>query len=154
MAVSLNAKDFREDGKKFLNGSTVKIDALRKAIASDAVRNLVQYTPWDTGRARGNWRVNYGGPSLGYDESRRDPTGEQAIAEGLSRVNAKEWRTYTGAFTADLFISNNTPYIGSLEDGRPTRGEFQAHNQGLGFMGVRTHIYLQTKYFGGGGLEF
>jgi len=152
MAVALNAKDFRENGKQFLDGSTVKIDKLRKAIASDAVRNLVQYTPWATGRARGNWRVNYGDPSVGYDESRRDPSGEQAIAEGLSRVNAKEWRKYTGAFTADLFITNNTPYIGDLENGHPTMGDFQAHNQGLGFMGARTHAYLQTKYMGGGGL--
>jgi len=150
MSIELNSKDFVEDIKRFLNRSSLKISELRREVATDALRSLVQYTPWDTGRARGNWRVNYGDPAIGYDPSRRDPTGDEAISEGTQRINARVWRRWDGAFTADLYITNNTSYIDTLNDGRPSRGEFQAHNRSLGFMTARTDTYLQTKYLGRG----
>ena len=146
MAIPLNAKDFRENARQFIDGDVLNISKLTKAVATDALRNLIQYTPFATGRARANWRVSYGTPATEFDWNRKDWSGMETYAEGEAKINSAL------SVTESIYIANNTPYIGDLEDGHPSHGEFQEHNANLGFMGARTHTYLQTKYRGAAGL--
>ena len=71
--------------------------------------NLVTDTPVDTGFARGNWRPSINAPLLS-PQSALDPTGGATIAKiaAIGKV----------ARPGDVvIITNNTPYIGSLNAG-------------------------------------
>ena len=142
MAIPLTRSNFGKEADRFLEGTAGrKIGALRRAIAIDALEQLIQYTPVDTGRARGNWIVNIGAPSSDYDPENKDKSGEAARAAGLAIISQARWR-YKGTFTSDLYIVNNTPYIEYLEDGRSL-------DASLGFMSARTKVFLDAKFYGG-----
>lgn len=70
---------------------------------------VVLATPVDTGRARGNWQV---GIDTAVTDARDvlDPSGAGTIAEGAARVAGRR----SGQ---TIFISNNVPYIGRLNEG-------------------------------------
>jgi len=145
MAIPLTGSNFGKEADGFLDGITAKkIGHLRRAIAIDALEQLIQYTPVDTGRAKGNWVVSIGEPSSDFDAEQKDPSGEATRSAGTAIIKPMHWR-YKSLWTKDLYISNNTPYIGYLEDGR-------SKNAGLGFMSARAKTFLNTKYFGGGSL--
>jgi len=83
------------------------------ATASEAALRVlsvvVPATPVDTGRARGNWQTSIGSPI--YNETTRvDKSGRAEIAAAAGRLRAKP----PGA---TIYITNNVPYIGRLNDG-------------------------------------
>lgn len=87
------------------------------AIAID--QTVVLATPVDTGRARSNWIVSTGGPSGSTQEPYAAGSGlgrgesgnaAGAIAQGRRAIAAKTKRQ-------DIYIQNNLPYIGRLNDG-------------------------------------
>ena len=45
-----------------------KVSALQKKIVLEALKRIVERTPVDTGRARGNWQVTIGTPARGVVE--------------------------------------------------------------------------------------
>jgi hypothetical protein len=95
------------------------------------VSGLLQMTPVDTGRARGNWQSSAGAPAVGtiegFPKSTRKrgdtpsaadfiggpptPTEQEAAAAGLSGL----------AFGQTSYITNNLPYIAILNDGGVNR---------------------------------
>ncbi len=78
----------------------------RAALAAD--RTVVDVTPLDTGRAKGNWIVSVGNPDHStFEEGQANAA--SAIAQGKSVIEG--WTKGT------IFISNSLPYIGKLEDG-------------------------------------
>lgn len=81
----------------------------RAALAAD--QTAVLATPVDTGRARGNWRVDIGNPVFTFDPELKDPSGAGPIAQGAAV--AQTWRVGAGP----IFISNSVPYIGRLDEG-------------------------------------
>ncbi len=93
-------------------------EAVRKAaIAVD--QGVVLATPVDTGRARSNWIVSTGAPSTETREAYAPGSGlghgetanaQAALAQGLDAV------AQHSAGQA-IYVSNNLPYIGELEDG-------------------------------------
>lgn len=83
-------------------------DQIVRTATLDFFSGTIKSTPVDTGRARGNWQTSVGTPVDGTLE-RDDPGGSAAIAE----VTAK---TPNGA-GQETFMSNNLPYIESLENG-------------------------------------
>lgn len=83
--------------------------ALQKRIALDLLRRIVFKTPVDTGRARGNWQTSTGEGNNRALE-RLDPSGNNALAQGVSAVSAAQ--PY-GLIT----IFNNVEYIRFLEMG-------------------------------------
>lgn len=77
----------------------------RAALAVD--RDLVLSTPVDTGRARSNWLVGVNAPV----RAEREPTGTaEAIEAARATIAAAPDR-------AEIWISNNLPYIGRLNQG-------------------------------------
>ena len=142
MAIPLTGSNFGREADKFLDGiAAKKIGNLRRAIAIDALEQLIQYTPVDTGRAKGNWVASIGEPSSKYDADLKDSSGETARSTGTALIKQPNWR-YKNLWTKDFYITNNTPYIGYLEDGR-------SKDASLGFMSARTKVYLDAKYYGG-----
>ena len=90
--------------------------ARKAALAIDQV--VVLATPVDTGRARSNWQVGIGGndapPRDSLAPGEKGSTGaaaaQAAIAEGKAVIES-----YKGG--SSIYISNNLPYIGRLNDG-------------------------------------
>jgi hypothetical protein len=80
-----------------------------RIIAIAMLNEIVLRSPVDTGRFRGNNIVSVGSPV--YAESASlDKSGGETISRGVSAVSGLE------PFT-QVFIQNNLPYAGRLEDG-------------------------------------
>lgn len=84
-----------------------------RKVVIDVVANLVRApdeggTPVDTGWARSNWLVNIGAPHPGVIGSR------EAVSPHPSPIT--KMLGYRLGF-GRVFISNNVPYIGRLNDG-------------------------------------
>lgn len=86
-----------------------RLDKLAQGLFLEADRRIVMRTPVKTGRARGNWMLSEGAPA-GTTRDTLDPTGEAAIAEG---VTFSKGIRIGGVF----FIVNSLPYIYALEHG-------------------------------------
>lgn len=120
------------DLSKYAEKQKVEIKEVRRAFAFALYSSIVEKTPVDTGRARGNWNISVGSP----DESTSNSTGTKfSSPKSLPEPNGDE----------SIFITNNLPYITKLEyggypdppkkDGGKTSGGFskQAPN---GMVGV------------------
>lgn len=88
---------------------TVRKDAERevKKVALGLAAALVRLTPVDTGRARSNWITTDGAPTDAIVEE-NDKSGAPSI-KSAEAVQPKLGRT--------IFINNNLPYIGWLNNG-------------------------------------
>jgi hypothetical protein len=73
---------------------------------------VVAATPFDTGRAKSNWLVGVNAPPGGTNESDIDKAGSYSIALAKAVVDG-----YPLNELPDLWIVNNLPYIGRLNDG-------------------------------------
>ncbi|BFO04056.1 hypothetical protein KNHN1_24340 [Pseudomonas guariconensis] len=80
-----------------------------RVIAMAMLNEIVLRSPVDTGRFRGNNIVSVGGPVYTTTEN-LDKSGGETIQRGLSVMSGLE--PYT-----QVFIQNNLPYAGPLEDG-------------------------------------
>jgi len=92
-----------------------------KIIALDAVANLVEDTPRKTGWARSNWIPSIGTPAR-PDVSITNPEPGQVQARSAQReagvlLVATGYKLERGP----IFITNNVPYIGRLNDGSSTQ---------------------------------
>lgn len=93
----------------------MNIGKIVRQVAIVADREIVLATPVDTGRARANWIVTIGSPT----SSVREP-----FVEGASEVANTQAAIASGAeaigryrLGSSIFIQNNLPYIGRLNDG-------------------------------------
>ena len=74
-------------------------------------RGVVLATPEDTGRAKANWIVSLGSP----DNSQTDALGESvSLAQGQAQILKQQ------GFQR-IYIQNNLPYIGRLNNGHSKR---------------------------------
>ncbi|RAS34014.1 MULTISPECIES: HK97 gp10 family phage protein [unclassified Pseudomonas] len=80
-----------------------------RVIAMSLLNEIVLRSPVDTGRFRGNNIVSVGAPVY-TSTANVDPTGAETIQSGARAVTGLE--PYT-----QVFIQNNLPYAGPLEDG-------------------------------------
>lgn len=83
---------------------------VQKKVAFQLLEGIVNMTPVDTGRARGNWMVTIGSPSTEVKTETYDKVGAGTIAAGRSTI---ESLTTLGA----IYLTNNLPYILPLENG-------------------------------------
>ena len=77
-----------------------RIDNKIRAATSEVFSNIIQMTPVDTGRARGNWQATIGSPFVGEDDSGNIMKAQSVIPRRAGSV---------------VYLTNNVPYIGSLE---------------------------------------
>lgn len=78
-------------------------------VALTVDQTVVSSTPVDTGRARGNWQVSLGFPVV-EEQDLVDKAGTVTIAAGAAVIRSRQ----SGQ---TIFISNNVPYIGRLNQG-------------------------------------
>ncbi|WP_321991527.1 hypothetical protein [Marispirochaeta aestuarii] len=99
------AIDIQQFGKDAIN----QVDVIRRKIALEVFSGVVLKTPVDSGRARGNWQSSVG--ALATSEVERvDKGGRAAVSEAERVINSSR-------ITDSVFLSNNVPYIFSLEYG-------------------------------------
>lgn len=84
---------------------------VQKKIAFDLLEGIVNMTPVDTGRAKGNWLVSLGHPDLSSEWEKKDKAGNATISAGTQEIQGLH--DY-GA----IYLTNNLPYISALENGR------------------------------------
>ena len=87
---------------------TEEVNEEARATAFNIQTELVRTTPVDTGRARGNWFLQVGRPYLFTEEDRR---AAEAISEAEREVKKDLDKI------EPIYITNNLPYIASLNDG-------------------------------------
>ena len=78
-------------------------------------------TPVDTGRARANWQTHIGsapaGLVSGFAEGTKGSTGGQAVAQATNAATQEMGRYAPADSGKEVYISNNLPYIGKLNQG-------------------------------------
>lgn len=92
------------DLTKYARKQKVQIAEVRQEYAYGLYSSIVKKTPVDTGRARANWTITKGSPETAVTEkTRKTPKPKSSMPE----VEGDE----------PIFISNNLPYIETLEYG-------------------------------------
>jgi len=107
-----NQKRFEIGLEKFAKQMDLDVVLIVKKLSFDIFADVVAGTPVDTGRAMNNWMISVGSPSREVTEkgggSSTISTSKQAEATaGLATVRPFD----------TVWISNNVPYIGFLEEG-------------------------------------
>ena len=100
----------RDRIRRFVNDSLPgAVSQVTRRVALQVLSGVVQRTPVDTGRARGNWQTSIGrGPTSTTE--RLDKSGGAAISEGTAVIGGhKDFE--------QIQMTNNLPYIARLEDG-------------------------------------
>ena len=92
---------FSREVTLFAKKAESSTDKAVRAITFSLFREVVQRTPVDTGRLKGNWQVSQGAPATGTTETSSDPTA--AIAGGI------------GGLGSTTFLTNNLPYAQRIE---------------------------------------
>jgi len=109
----MNMRGFAHRMRAVADGATANSDKLIRQLALAVTMVVVKRTPVDTGRAKGNWQANLGGPAVGALPT---PAGgeAQAVAGAISRANEVAAQ-YRGG--VPVHITNNLPYIQRLNQG-------------------------------------
>jgi hypothetical protein len=81
-----------------------------QTIALKVLQGVIEKTPVDTGLCRGNWQVTGSVPAAGTIEN-TDKSGGSTIAQGQRVI------TTVNPMKEVIWVSNNLPYTGALEDG-------------------------------------
>ena len=103
---------FSADLSRFEDKVKNRLLVVPRKVALEVLRRVVMRTPVDTGRAKGNWQVSVGSPTLGETERKdKTPKGVADIAESIPTIESWD------AANVAIFIMNNVPYIQRLEDG-------------------------------------
>lgn len=93
------------DINKWAEKQGQRIKDIQRNVVFALYSAIVEKTPVDTGRARGNWNVSPGAPDYHTDYNQK--TRQYTSAEQLPKAEGVE----------SLFIANNLPYITALEYG-------------------------------------
>lgn len=91
----------------FSTKTSDRVNTTRRAICLRLFNAIIQDTPVDTGRLRGNWQLSLRRPKRGEIE-RFDKTGVQAL-----RLADQEMRGARGDVT--VYFVNNLPYAARIE---------------------------------------
>lgn len=99
---------------------SANIERIVRGAALVLDREVVTRTPVDTGRARSNWLVSIGNPrtdNIGpYAPGDAGSTAGANVNMALQQGNEAIGR-YRIDNNLDIYIANNLPYIGRLDDG-------------------------------------
>jgi hypothetical protein len=82
-----------------------QVDTVQRAITIETFNSVIDNTRVDTGRARGNWQTTVTTPATQATEN-TDKTGSETRAKMVAAVRPRSL----------MIISNNLPYIESLEE--------------------------------------
>ena len=97
-----------DDLKKFSDKTGIELEVVVRKIAFDIYRGITEKTPVLTGRAKGNWNIGLGRINNSINES---ATSTPKGSAGKLKIPLK------GAGLKSIYITNNLPYIYTLEYG-------------------------------------
>lgn len=119
-------RGFAKRIKAIGEGVADNADSMTRKTVITIASSVSLATPVDTGRARANWRTNIGSPNTSSVEygakgekrkgkkRRASPTANAAVGIAIGEATA-QMQGYKGG--RDIYISNNLPYIGRLNEG-------------------------------------
>jgi hypothetical protein len=96
---------FADAVKKFGATTLVKIDRTRRASIIELFNLVINASPVDTGRLRGNWQTSINAPILTVTE-RLSKDGAMAKAEAMANL---------GSLMDVVYMMNNLPYVERIE---------------------------------------
>lgn len=109
---------FNAEVKKFAKDLTeVELVLFHKKVSFEAFSRIVQKTPVDTGRARGNWQLTIGAPAEDVLENFPDAFNVLGSAEDEAGIERALSQLSDLKPFQVVFISNNVAYIIFLEEG-------------------------------------
>tara|TARA_R110000824_G_scaffold66023_4_gene171612 strand:+ start:1009 stop:1401 length:393 start_codon:yes stop_codon:yes gene_type:complete len=108
----MNTQSFTGDLKKFSDKTGIELEVVVRKIAFDIYRGITEKTPVLTGRAKGNWNIGLGRINNSINES---ATSTPKGSAGKLKIPLK------GAGLKSIYITNNLPYIYTLEYGNASR---------------------------------
>jgi hypothetical protein len=103
MSWSRSLAGFADEQEKRLNAEL-------RATALQALSGVIERSPVDTGRFRGNNQVSVGRDETGAID-REDKSGREALSAGAAEIGGVK-----APFTY-IVVQNNLPYAGVLENG-------------------------------------
>ena len=98
---------FKLDLTRFAKKAGDNANQVVNKVALEVLKSVVEKSPVDTGRFRGNWNFAYGNIDYSTKDS-SDKSGGSAIARAALSFNTSG---------QDIFITNNLPYAQRLENG-------------------------------------
>lgn len=105
------AGKFTLDLSRIISKAQGETELIVKKVMLEAFSSVINMTPVDTGRARGNWVVSQGSYSTGYNTDSFDKSGSQALAKAATGVTAAK------IGDSSIYLTNSLPYIQKLEYG-------------------------------------
>ena len=93
------------------------IDKWFRAITLGLYRDVIIGTPVDTGRARANWQLAIGSAPTSVLNKTDKGTPRSESGRSTSEVRKANQKLSVRKVGRSVFIANNLPYIGELEDG-------------------------------------
>ena len=105
-------KDLGRNLRKTAKAVPDNADKLVRKVSLAVDATVVLSTPVDTGRARSNWQVECNSPNETTNQI-EDPSGRVAIESGKAKIAGYKGGTPQAA----VYITNNLPYIGKLNNG-------------------------------------
>lgn len=95
-----------------------EVNKVVRQVALVASTELIISTPVDTGRARSNWQVGVGEPVFNAREPFVPGVAGSTISENTQQaINEASKKIQTRKPEATIYINNNLPYIGRLNEG-------------------------------------
>lgn len=113
-------RGFSADIGKFVKKTGIRMDVVVRKVGLDCLRGVMEKSPVDTGRFRGNWQVGVNtsnmvtsSPAVGVSTGDKMTGREEAEGTGI----------LLGAGVEDvIYITNNLPYAVPLEYGHSKQG--------------------------------
>lgn len=109
-----NGHEFNAQLTKFARKIQVAPQKVVKKVAFQLFRRIIEKTPVDTGRARASWNIAIGRVNAAVAPEGQHPKSVSALA---SKANAVLAGYGEDGRLPVVWISNNLPYIGELENG-------------------------------------
>ena len=111
------------------------ITKLAREVAKGIGATVVDTTRVDTGLARSNWRATIAAPASGiippYSAGNKLGLSETANANAAKAQQKQAIERFDAAKHSSIFITNNVPYIGFLNDGTNVRAPDLMVQQGF-----------------------
>ena len=98
---------------KFANDSSRNLNDVVRGVVLEIGTRIVQRSPVDTGKFRGNWQIAAGGPDIRTNE----PFDKQPLGSAPSATTFNRWQGEVNAATigSTFHITNSLPYAVRLE---------------------------------------
>lgn len=113
-----NPKDFANRMRARADQIAVESNRVARRAALTVLQTVVVATPVDTGRARSNWNTELNRPNLSTREPYAPGDSGSTGAANARRSIEEGTRVITDRATGqDIWITNNLPYIGELNNG-------------------------------------